>query len=311
MNELSTITRASEQFPLIILNITDVGIKAALDANNLGIKVELGTVKYSSDSFISVPEDPITELNNIIAETPIANGGVSEDGRTFRFSSILNLQNETAIGSLGVYTKEGILFAVASAPTGSLLKAFGGIGLIVSFGLAMSHEAANGIKISIDRESALIIGLISQHEKAANPHPQYESQLRDINGNFFDFMNWANQIDERLKALRDKTKEMTNQIQEVITINSRKYPKIYAAAIVGMNEVDGWHNTRFFTSDPQEQIDFTNGNYLIFVQHESRIEANTVVSVHPRALNIYLSRYRLKLVPYPSLRTHYLIVRLA
>lgn len=161
------------QKPIVKLKITKIGIESAVNADARGLKVELSHIKYSADYFESTVMDERTNIPNVIFESSIEVGGTSEDGRTLRLFSTINAPSSMQINSLGVYTTEGVLFAVASVTNGNLFKVFTGISFIASFGMTFSASLLEMITVTTDENTAQSLILMAQHELSSNPHPQY------------------------------------------------------------------------------------------------------------------------------------------
>ena len=106
----------------IKLIITAAGLEAALNVELTGIVIKLDKVKFSTDLFESVVNDPHTDLANVVAESSIVAGGTSASQNTLRFTTMVNTNAEHTIGSLGLYTDDDVLFAIASVDTGYLMK---------------------------------------------------------------------------------------------------------------------------------------------------------------------------------------------
>lgn len=162
------------------LKITKAGIESVFDAEQRGLRVQLNRIVYSSANFESVNMDTRTQLGNIILESTIAVGGVSEDRQTLRFFSVINSPSELEVRSLGVYTDTNVLFAIASVPAGNLFKVYSGISFIASFGLAVSASTSSAINIVTDQNAAMALILMNDHESALNPHPQYMAAVQRV-----------------------------------------------------------------------------------------------------------------------------------
>lgn len=159
------------------LIITKAGIEAALNAEVNGIVIELQKVKFSTANFTSVTNDPRTTLPGVVYESSIAAGGTSIGQNTLRCHAVVDSPTLLNIASVGLFTADGILFAVASAPTGELLKILPNISFIMSFGMTLQAALLDNIKVVVDPTAALAAALIYQHEKHINPHPQYATDL--------------------------------------------------------------------------------------------------------------------------------------
>jgi hypothetical protein len=72
---------------------------------------------------------------------------------------------------MGVYTKEGVLFAIASVPNGSLFKVYNGISFTATFGITLNSQMLEDIKVILDPNTALALSLIADHEKTYQSAP--------------------------------------------------------------------------------------------------------------------------------------------
>lgn len=188
----------------IKLHITKAGLTAFFDARANGIKLEIDKMKYSSDNFVSVPHDPRTELNNIVSESNIVASGVRVETNTIRFVTVINSTSELHIGSMGVYTKEGVLFAIASVPNGSLFKVYNGISFTATFGISLNSQILEDIKVILDPNSALAFSMVQDHENHIHPHPQYAKNSEVIDA--------INQINNELDGLNNNQGDLGGQM---------------------------------------------------------------------------------------------------
>lgn len=162
------------------LNITKIGLESALNADINGVEVKLAKIKFSTNRFASVSNDPRTTLTNIVHESAISAGGTSIEQNTLRLVSIVDSPSEYDIGSLGVYTEDGVLFAIASVETGSLMKILPRISFTMSFGMTLTPTLLERIVIAIDPETAYAVAMMFQHENHTNPHPQYLQKIASL-----------------------------------------------------------------------------------------------------------------------------------
>ena len=186
------------------LKITKKGVETALSAEANGIKVRLSVVKFSTDRFASVMNDPRESLNNVVFESSIASGGTSITQNTLRFFSVINSMNVLHIGSVGLYTDDGILFAIASVEAGDLLVILQKISFVLSFGLTLSPIILENISIVIDEQGAVATGLIFEHENHENPHPQYNKGLLDAQKKIDDLTRLLDELKDRVEATEDQ-----------------------------------------------------------------------------------------------------------
>lgn len=158
---------------VVKLKITKAGLSAFFNAQINGVHLELKTMKYSTDNFESVIMDERTSLSNIVSESFIVASGTSTATNTIRFITVINSNSELYVGSVGVYTADGVLFAVASKASGSLFKVYSGISFTATFGLALTAEVLNGVTVVVDQNTPIMYSLMANHEAHNDPHPQY------------------------------------------------------------------------------------------------------------------------------------------
>lgn len=169
----------------IKLIITAAGLEAALNVELTGIVIKLDKVKFSTDLFESVVNDPHTDLANVVAESSIVAGGTSASQNTLRFTTMVNTNAEHTIGSLGLYTDDDVLFAIASVDTGYLMKLYPRVSFVMAFGMSLSTYLLENITVVIDGEASIAAAMIFQHEDHGDPHPQYllKSQTDNVFSN--------------------------------------------------------------------------------------------------------------------------------
>ncbi|MBU3847888.1 MAG: phage tail protein [Candidatus Acinetobacter avistercoris] len=183
------------------LKVTKAGVEACLKADSNGLNMRLKTVKFSTDRFISVLNDERTALGNVVYEASIASGGTSVNDNTLRFFSVIDSPELLSVGSVGLFDEDGVLFAIASVAEGDLLKFLPKISFVLSFGLTISAFILEKIEVVIDQSGAIVMGLILEHEKHVNPHPQYNVGLLDHQ--------------EQLDIIADYVGELQNKIREL------------------------------------------------------------------------------------------------
>lgn len=192
------------------LNITKIGLESALNADINGVEVKLAKIKFSTNRFASVPNDPRTTLTNVVHESAISAGGTSIEQNTLRLFTVVNSASAYDIGSIGLYTEDDVLFAIASVETGVLLKIMPRISFIMSFGMTLVGLLLDNINVIIDQETALAAALIFQHEDHPDPHPQYTGKFNDL----------ASDIDD-----------LETEIEELKQTISTTYPKNIIAGV--------------------------------------------------------------------------------
>lgn len=159
------------------LKITKQGVQSALSVQNTGLKLSIASVKYSTTNFVSFVNDDRTDIGNVVYESAVAAGGISTELNTLRLMTLVDVPADVNAASIGVYTDTGILFAVASVETGTLLKIPASLNYALSFGMTLSPILLENINIIIDQNAAMAMALVMAHENHPDPHPQYASKL--------------------------------------------------------------------------------------------------------------------------------------
>lgn len=145
-----------------------------LDAENMGLSIALshigvGTAKY----------DPQTATSNIalvaeIERYPLNGGSVEPVSRTLRFISNIEPTVTADCFEIGLFTSEGILFAVAAAEGNTpLIRLVAFIVCIATFGMKVEDINADHLVIQLDPHAPVSVALMNQHLAHSNPHPQY------------------------------------------------------------------------------------------------------------------------------------------
>lgn len=158
----------------IAFTVTDAGRIAALDAYTNGLSITLETLRASTGKV--TPYTGMTALTGTARGSWTLGGGeVDAISSTLRFFALVQSATTiTDIFSLGLFTDDDVLFAIAST-TGAdpLIVCHANIDFLPSFGITMPDVAATAITIETDPNAPLAQVLMTQHEAAAEAHPQY------------------------------------------------------------------------------------------------------------------------------------------
>lgn len=175
----------------IAFTVTDAGRIAALDAYTNGLSITLETLRASTGKV--TPDGSETALTGTLRGSWSLGGGeVNEVSATLRFFALVqSVTSITDIFSLGLFTDDDVLFAIAST-TGAdpLIVCHANIDFIPSFGITMPDVAASAITIVTDPNAPLAQVLMTQHQAASNPHPQYLrlDNLSSLNALYIEFL---------------------------------------------------------------------------------------------------------------------------
>ena len=158
----------------IAFTVTDAGRIAALDAYTNGLSITLETLRATTGKV--TPDGSETALTGTARGSWTLGGGeVDAISSTLRFFALVQSATTiTDIFSLGLFTDDDVLFAIAST-TGSdpLIVCHANIDFLPSFGITMPDVAATAITIETDPNAPLAQVLMTQHQAAEDAHPQY------------------------------------------------------------------------------------------------------------------------------------------
>lgn len=153
--------------------VTKAGKNALLDASDRSIKLSLSKVGLGSGRYVANSDK--TALVAEFTKNSISAGGISEEVSTINFTLIMNYFAEKEVSELGLYTNTGVLFAVASNPTGHYFKLYPSIDFVASFGLKLENTASiDSIEFVLDGRAGIALEIMQAHLDDPDPHPQYK-----------------------------------------------------------------------------------------------------------------------------------------
>ena len=269
----------------IKLKITRAGLGACFDAKVNAIDLKLNSMKFSADGFESVSNDEHTSLPNVVYESMVASGGVELGSNTLRLFSVIDAPAEIIVRSLGIYTEDDVLFAIASVTDGYLFKFFPQISFVLSLGMTLATGFIEHIQIVTDENSALAMALIAQHESSANPHPQYQNELNDHQEQIDALNLLIDNMRNQVVSLEELTNTLTTQLNEV-QAQVGVFPRTIMAGVVGNGGGDGWYDV----ARPEgTDYDFTDPKYAIVTSHEARHLDDKIVRRSADKFSIYIN----------------------
>ncbi len=157
----------------IVFTITDVGKNKALnsDNSNTGLKLHLAEIAYGSGKYVATKERK--KLENKLNSSRIVSGDIEPNSHTLRFSCTLYAKTITEVYELGLFSDDGVLFAVASSIDEPLFVIYPDIAFVGSFGLLLDDLDTSNISVVTDPNGAVSLVLMENHLAHENPHPQY------------------------------------------------------------------------------------------------------------------------------------------
>ena len=155
----------------IIFKITEAGKQSALQASGDDTKILIDLTHVAVGRGKYTPTGKETALKNEVSRSDIVSGEVI--GKTLRFNSTMYADDITPAYEMGIFTKEGVLFAVAASNTDPLVTLYPNIAFVAAFGVAIDDMDVDSVTVSIDANANLASVLMQNHVAATNPHPQY------------------------------------------------------------------------------------------------------------------------------------------
>lgn len=252
--------------------LTDIGRNAVLEASNVpGFKVELFEIGVGTGKYNGAASQSKKSLVNEIARYPINGGSVDEQSHTLRFIANIESTVTADIFEIGLYTKTGVLFAIAATSSNNkLLHLSLDIVSILTFGLVLTDIELSKVIVNIDANSPIAIALMTQHLAHSNPHPQY-AFLKDFENLRDDLLVWADQVDEQLENLQqqvnDSNESLQQQISNLASGLASLYPKVIMAGVIKPGQP--WEIKKPIGSN----ISFLDTRYAIQITPEGGHEA--------------------------------------
>lgn len=161
--------------------VTKAGKDALHDASDKSIKLSLVKVGLGSGQY--TPNENYTAMVAKFAENGVSAGGVDIDMFSLRFTVIMNHPVEKNVSELGLYTDEGILFAIASRPSGSFFRLYPSIDYVANFGLVLENTAdMDSIEFIVDGRAGMAAKIMQDHLNDPDPHPQYKDYASQLLG---------------------------------------------------------------------------------------------------------------------------------
>lgn len=162
----------------IIFTITEAGKQAALIANADSAQVKINLTQVAVGTAKHLVTGSETALINEVQRSSIVSGDVEVDSNTLRFTSSMSSDTKTDVYEVGLFTDDGVLFALAGSNTTPLFSLHPDITFVIGFGLSLQDVAADSVTVTTDPNGALSVVIMEQHLAAPDPHPQYLNKNR-------------------------------------------------------------------------------------------------------------------------------------
>ncbi|MEJ7938255.1 hypothetical protein WKH77_10720 [Acinetobacter baumannii] len=199
----------------VIFKVTAAGRLAALNQEQNGLNLSLNKIGFGNGHYASVDNDPRTSLQNKLVEAELSAGGILGVTNTLILSVNFVPPTAVQVSEIGIYADDGTLFAVASLAADKFFTLDVGISFVASFGLALG--TTSNITVTVQTDVPIMQQLMTQHETAVNPHPQYALK----------------------SEVKQKDDHLQEQIDQVIEDIGLMYPRLIACGVtIGNATVD-------------------------------------------------------------------------
>jgi hypothetical protein len=171
--------------PAYTIKITAAGLAAAIASDALGLSLHLTHVALGAGAYNPTgSETALADRRETVTVAPGSRGGPTQITVNALFPSALYTGAAYNIGEVGYFAGDpaagGTLFIVVSASGLSLgSRSAGGVDFDASCQFNLSGVPSGSVTVTIDTAAGLSHLLLSDHEAAANPHPQYVRKAGD------------------------------------------------------------------------------------------------------------------------------------
>lgn len=158
---------------MLVLKLTKAGLNAALNAQSVGLKLDLNLIKFGSGKYNVVDDDPRTAMVSPFLTAAIVGGGIEPESHTLRFNSAFKDNQARDVYEVGIFTSTNVLFAVASTTDKPFFTTSKTLTTVFASGFRLGAFDSSIVQVVLDPQGAIALQLFAQHEASNNPHPQY------------------------------------------------------------------------------------------------------------------------------------------
>ena len=265
--------------------LTNVGRTAALNADNLGLDLQIkyiavGSGKYNAATAAATKTALTTEL-----ERYLVNGGeIEPTTHTLRFTVNLNSSITADVYEIGLFDENNVLFAVASSTTTPLVQLINEVITIITFGFSL--DDVDNITLMLDVNSPLAVTLMNQHTAHEHPHAQYKrinddtERLKVANGTDpKDAVN-KEQLDAEATARGDADTNLQNTKAALNGDNTQRFKAstaLYLDEVVNKAQLDSALSATLGSLNLGNKAD-KNGNSGEFFNVKNAVDSSHAVN---------------------------------
>lgn len=260
----------------IVFSVTHAGKNAALDADGIGLNLKLPIIRFGNGHGPS--DQNQVNLASVKVESSMSAGGLQESTNSLILGVNITSNIDVEVSEVGIFTDDGVLFAIARLTEGKYFTLSKDIPFIGSFGLRLGD--IDNVEISVMYDAPIAQQMMIDHETHPNPHPQYSRQLSELQDYITNqLQQLINEITESNEAFQTEIySQLSNfqqQINEIIDrLNAITYPRTVACGVVAGTASE---TTPFIIPVPSSIDDLRDNKYLIHVTPEGHHEGWTLI----------------------------------
>jgi hypothetical protein len=110
--------------------VTNAGKNAVFNARNKGIKLSLNKAALGSGNY--KPAADKSALVDKFTENGVAAGNINPESMVMHFTLIMGYMAEREVSEIGLYTDDGVLFAIAAKESGAFFKLYPNINFVAT-----------------------------------------------------------------------------------------------------------------------------------------------------------------------------------
>ncbi|WP_111857852.1 phage tail protein [Acinetobacter sp. CFCC 10889] len=253
----------------IVFTVTHAGRNAALNAEAVGLILKLDKMGFGDGHGVS--DKTVTSLASKKQETDMSASGVQPTTNTLLLGVNYTPTQDLYLSEIGIYTVDGVLFAIARKTDGHFFILSKDIPFIASFGLRLADINEGTVAVSVMQDAPIAQQMIFDHESHPDPHPQYSKGIGDLKNYFIELFN------EFTENIGDTFNEFKNEVANNLEVINKEIERIWEH----LNEITyprtivcGVAMGEKFTIDVSGKVDDLRDNkYLIQVTPENTHEA--------------------------------------
>lgn len=163
----------------IVLTITDTARRKMLSYEKSGLEVLFSHASIGAGNYQHSKDTAAMAM--AWGDFPILQCYVDKKNYCLSLLVMGRVDTEKTVSEIGLYDREGNLFAVASKPAGYYFKTQAGVYFTFSLSVTLDQQIlGKKIKLGFSPQDQMLAALMALHGQQNNPHPQYIKFMREV-----------------------------------------------------------------------------------------------------------------------------------